>query len=84
MVTVGAFSIGSAARCAKVQRIQRRIHLLACGTSWHSALIGKFLLEELTRIPVAVDYGSEYRYRDPIVDESVLAIGISQSGETAD
>lgn len=61
-----------------------RIHLLACGTSWHSALIGKFLLEELTRIPVAVDYGSEYRYRDPIVDESVLAIGISQSGETAD
>ena len=62
----------------------RRIHLLACGTSWHSALVGKFLIEELARVPVEVDYGSEYRYRDPIVDESVLAIGISQSGETAD
>jgi len=61
-----------------------RLHLLACGTSWHSALVGKFLIEELTRIPVEVDYGSEYRYRDPIVDEGVLAVGISQSGETAD
>lgn len=60
------------------------IHLLACGTSWHSALIGKFLIEELARVPVSVDYGSEYRYRDPIVNERVLAIGISQSGETAD
>lgn len=62
----------------------RHIHLLACGTSWHSALVGKFLIEHMARIPVAVDYGSEYRYRDPIVDDSVLAIGISQSGETAD
>ncbi len=62
----------------------RRIHLLACGTSWHAALVGKFLIEELARIPVEVDYGSEYRYRNPIVDASVLAIGISQSGETAD
>ena len=61
-----------------------RVHLLACGTSWHSALVGKFLIEELAGLPVEVDYGSEYRYRDPIVDRSVLAIGISQSGETAD
>lgn len=61
-----------------------QIHLLACGTSWHSALVGKFLIEELARIPVAVDYGSEYRYRDPIVDSKVLAVGITQSGETAD
>ncbi len=61
-----------------------RIHLLACGTSWHAALVGKFMLEKLTRIPVEVDYGSEYRYRDPIVDDQVLAVGISQSGETAD
>lgn len=61
-----------------------RIHLLACGTSWHSALVGKFLIEELARIPVDVDYGSEYRYRDPIVNSKVLAVGISQSGETAD
>ncbi len=60
-----------------------RVHLLACGTSWHAALVGKFLIEELARVPVEVDYGSEYRYRDPIVDDKVLAIGISQSGETA-
>jgi glucosamine--fructose-6-phosphate aminotransferase (isomerizing) len=61
-----------------------RVHLLACGTSWHAALVGKFLIEELARLPVEVDYGSEYRYRDPIVDRRVLAVGISQSGETAD
>jgi glucosamine--fructose-6-phosphate aminotransferase (isomerizing) len=62
----------------------RRIQLLACGTSLHAGLVGKFLIEELTRIPVEVDYGSEYRYRDPIVGTDVLAVGISQSGETAD
>jgi len=62
----------------------RRIHLLACGTSWHAALVGKFFIEELVGIPVEVDYGSEYRYRDPIVGADVLAIGISQSGETLD
>ncbi len=61
-----------------------RIVILACGTSWHSALIGKFLIEDLARVPVEVDYGSEYRYRDPIVDEKTLAIVITQSGETAD
>jgi glucosamine--fructose-6-phosphate aminotransferase (isomerizing) len=61
-----------------------RLHLLACGTSWHAALVGKFLIEELARLPVEVDYGSEYRYRDPIVDGKVLALGVSQSGETAD
>ena len=61
-----------------------RIHLLACGTSWHAALIGKFLIEQIARLPVEVDYGSEYRYRNPIVDDRVLAIGVSQSGETAD
>jgi glucosamine--fructose-6-phosphate aminotransferase (isomerizing) len=61
-----------------------RLHLLACGTSWHSALIGKFMIEALARIPVEVDYSSEYRYREPIIDGRVLAVGISQSGETAD
>jgi len=61
-----------------------RIHIVACGTSWHAGLIGKFLIEHIARVPVQVDYGSEYRYRDPIVDEHVLAVGISQSGETAD
>ncbi|HVS03540.1 MAG TPA: glutamine--fructose-6-phosphate transaminase (isomerizing) [Thermoanaerobaculia bacterium] len=61
-----------------------RIHVLACGTSWHAGLVGKFVIEELTRIPVEVDYGSEYRYRDPLADRRLLALGVSQSGETAD
>ncbi len=68
------------AELAKIERL----HLLACGTSWHSALVGKFLIEDIARLPVEVDYGSEYRYRDPIVSDRVLAVGISQSGETAD
>ncbi|OGU06186.1 MAG: glutamine--fructose-6-phosphate aminotransferase [Gemmatimonadetes bacterium RBG_16_66_8] len=61
-----------------------RVVLTACGTSWHSALIGEYLLEELARIPVEVEYASEFRYRNPIVDHRTLVIGISQSGETAD
>ncbi|HEY7114063.1 MAG TPA: glutamine--fructose-6-phosphate transaminase (isomerizing) [Thermoanaerobaculia bacterium] len=61
-----------------------RVLLLACGTSWHSALIGKFLIEGMARIPVEVDYGSEFRYRHPVVGERTLTLGISQSGETAD
>src|SRR6476620_9132130 len=66
-----------------LRRIERVV-ILACGTSWHSGLIGKFLIESLARVPVDVDYGSEYRYRDPIVSENTLAIVITQSGETAD
>jgi glucosamine--fructose-6-phosphate aminotransferase (isomerizing) len=62
----------------------RRVVMLACGTSWHSALVGKFLIEHLARLPVEVDYGSEYRYRDPIVGPDTLAVVITQSGETAD
>ena len=61
-----------------------RIVITACGTSWHSALIGEYMLEELARIPVDVEYASEFRYRNPVVDERTLVIGISQSGETAD
>src|SRR6188474_1807713 len=61
-----------------------RVVILACGTSWHAALVGKFLIESLARVPVDVDYGSEYRYRDPIVSKNTLAIVITQSGETAD
>src|SRR5438067_10759485 len=62
----------------------RKVHVVACGTSWHAALVGKFLLEEAARIPIEVDYGSEYRYRNPIIDENTLVIGVTQSGETAD
>ncbi len=61
-----------------------RIVILACGTSWHAALVGKFLIERLVGVPVEVDYGSEYRYRDPIVASTTLAVVITQSGETAD
>jgi glucosamine--fructose-6-phosphate aminotransferase (isomerizing) len=61
-----------------------RVVILACGTSWHSGLVGKFLIEELARLPVEVDYGSEFRYRDPIVGSDTLAVAITQSGETAD
>jgi len=62
----------------------KKVHIVACGTSWHSGLVGKFLLEEAARIPIEVDYGSEYRYRNPIIDDSTLVIGVTQSGETAD
>ncbi len=61
-----------------------QVVILACGTSWHAALVGKFLIEQLARIRVDVDYGSEYRYRDPIAGGRSLAVVITQSGETAD
>jgi glucosamine--fructose-6-phosphate aminotransferase (isomerizing) len=62
----------------------RSVRIIACGTSWHAALAGKFMIEKLARLPVEVDYGSEFRYRDPIVSEDTLTVVISQSGETAD
>ncbi len=61
-----------------------QVKIIACGTSWHSALSGKFMVEKLARLPVEVDYGSEFRYRDPILLPKTLTIVISQSGETAD
>ncbi|MEK7829221.1 MAG: glutamine--fructose-6-phosphate transaminase (isomerizing), partial [Deltaproteobacteria bacterium] len=61
-----------------------RIYIIACGTSWHAGLVGKFLLEEFCRIPTEVDLGSEFRYRNPLVDKKTLVIAISQSGETLD
>jgi glutamine---fructose-6-phosphate transaminase (isomerizing) len=60
------------------------IKIAACGTSWHAALVGKYMLEELARIPVEVDYASEFRYRNPILDDKTLLLVITQSGETAD
>src|SRR3989338_847525 len=67
----------------ELQKINRII-IAACGTSWHAALVGEFMLEELAKIPVEVEYASEFRYRNPIVNENTLVIAISQSGETAD
>ena len=61
-----------------------KVTILACGTSWHAALVGKFMIETLARVAVDVDYGSEYRYRKPIVGRNTLAVVITQSGETAD
>jgi glucosamine--fructose-6-phosphate aminotransferase (isomerizing) len=61
-----------------------RVVLLACGTSWHAALVGKFLLEQVARVPAEVDYGSEFRYRTPLVAPATVGVAISQSGETAD
>ncbi len=65
-------------------RALRKVFLVACGTSWHAALVGKFLIEEYAGIPVEVDIGSEFRYRDPLATPQDLVVGISQSGETAD
>jgi glutamine---fructose-6-phosphate transaminase (isomerizing) len=62
----------------------KRIIFVACGTSWHSAMIAEYLIEELARIPVEVEYASEFRYRNPIIDEKDIVIAVSQSGETAD
>jgi glucosamine--fructose-6-phosphate aminotransferase (isomerizing) len=61
-----------------------RVTIIACGTSWHAGLVGKFMIEQLARVHVDVDYGSEYRYRKPIVTKNTLAVIITQSGETAD
>ena len=67
----------------ELKRISRII-IVACGTSWHSGLVGEFMFEELAKIPTEVEYGSEFRYRHPLMDKDTLVIAISQSGETAD
>ncbi len=72
--------IGSIERLETINRVQ----IVACGTSWHAGLVGKFLIERFARVPVEIDYASEYRYRQPIVDEHTLTVAITQSGETAD
>ena len=65
-------------------RTIQKVTIVACGTSWHAGLVGKYLIEALAQTPVEVDYGSEYRYRNPIISDHELAIVITQSGETAD
>ncbi len=67
----------------KVKKIDK-IFIVACGTSWHAGLIGKFMIEEMARLPVDVELGSEFRYRDPLIGPGTLLIAITQSGETAD
>ena len=76
--------LGDIGVSAERLRAIRRVQIVACGTSWHAGLVGKFLIEQSTGLPVETDYASEYRYRRPIVDESTLTVAITQSGETAD
>src|SRR2546421_483114 len=61
-----------------------KVHVVACGTSWHASLTGKLMIETLAKIPVEVDLASEFRYRDPLIDSRTLCVAVSQSGETID
>ncbi len=78
-VTLGELNI-TTSQAKKIERM----HLVACGTAWHACLVGKFMLEEIAEIPAEVDYGSEFRYRSPLMDPGSLLLMVSQSGETAD
>ncbi len=80
----GIVSLGGVAEYEQKLLKAKRIIMIACGTSWHAALVGEYLFEDLARIPVEVEYASEFRYRNPIIDENDVVIAISQSGETAD
>jgi len=80
----GIISLGGITQYKNKIKNAKRIVMIACGTSWHAALVGEYLFEELTRIPVEVEYASEFRYRNPIITEDDVVIAISQSGETAD
>ncbi len=80
----GTAKLGGLHQLADVLGSVERIVITACGTSWHAALVGEYMLEEYARIPVEVEYASEFRYREPIIPPNTLVIAISQSGETAD
>lgn len=80
----GNVKLGGLEQFDKRLKNAKRIILTGCGTSWHAALVGEYLIEEFARIPVEVEYASEFRYRQPILDENDVLIAISQSGETAD
>jgi glucosamine--fructose-6-phosphate aminotransferase (isomerizing) len=80
----GVVSLGGVKDYEQKMLKARRIIIVACGTSWHAGLVGEYLFEDMARIPVEVEYASEFRYRNPIIDEDDVVIAISQSGETAD
>jgi glucosamine--fructose-6-phosphate aminotransferase (isomerizing) len=80
----GQVSLEDIKLSAKEVKQIKRVHLVACGTAWHACLVGKFLLEEIAGIPAEVDYGSEFRYRSPLMDPKSILLMVSQSGETAD
>lgn len=83
-VTKGIVHLGGMADYEQKMINAQRIIIVACGTSWHAGLVGEYLIEDLARIPVEVEYASEFRYRNPIISERDVVIAISQSGETAD
>jgi glutamine---fructose-6-phosphate transaminase (isomerizing) len=80
----GTAKLGGLADVHDMLKRAERVVITACGTSWHAGLLGEYMLEELARIPVEVEYASEFRYRNPVLDEKTLVLAISQSGETAD
>ncbi|MBB6112771.1 glutamine--fructose-6-phosphate transaminase (isomerizing) [Mucilaginibacter lappiensis] len=80
----GKVQLGGIKEYAEKLKNVDRIIIIACGTSWHAGLVGEYLIEEYARVPVEVEYASEFRYRNPIITEKDLVIAISQSGETAD
>ena len=80
----GEVHLGGLRDCARELIRAKRFILTACGTAWHAALVGEYLLEDLARIPAETEYASEFRYRNPIVDDGTVVMAISQSGETAD
>ncbi len=80
----GIVSLGGIREYKQKMINAERIIIVACGTSWHAGLVGEYLIEDLARIPVEVEYASEFRYRNPIINENDVVIAISQSGETAD
>lgn len=84
LVNEGEVSLGELEQHRELFDSIKRITLVACGTAWHSCLVGKFFLEELARIPAEVDYGSEFRYRRSPIGADTLVVAVSQSGETAD
>jgi glucosamine--fructose-6-phosphate aminotransferase (isomerizing) len=80
----GQAVLGGLTACAKELTRARRIILTGCGTAWHACLVGEYMLEDLARIPCEVEYASELRYRNPIIEDGTVVIAVSQSGETAD
>jgi glucosamine--fructose-6-phosphate aminotransferase (isomerizing) len=83
-VEAGKVQLESINLTAAEMRDLKKITIIACGTAWHAGLIGKYIFEEIARIPVDVEYGSEYRYQNPVVEPNTLALAITQSGETVD
>ncbi len=83
-VKEGKIHLGGLVDCARELARAKRIVITACGTAWHAGLVGEYLFEELVRVPTETEYASEFRYRNPIIDDGTVVLGVSQSGETTD